>query len=162
MSRAVAAARRFYRSELDAGEEVLSVHNATAAGTGSKIGLGALIGALVGWLYAVFLDSSLLAPLVLGALAGEMVGYFVAERQARRADGPGTIHLQLVLTSQNLLTVGRFAARRRRVLRRYPLEQIVSVATRRYPVAKFHLQEITMTDGTCVGVVVEGAVSLTP
>lgn len=162
MQQAVAAARRFYGPQLDSGEEVQSVHQATAGGTGTRIVYGAVIGALCGWLYAIFLDASLLAPLVFGALTGEMIGYFLAEREARRPDGPGTIHLGLVLTSQNLLTVGRYASKKRKVLRRYPLEQITAVATKRYPIGHFHLQEITLVDGAGPTFVVEGVLDLTP
>ena len=162
MQQAVAAARRFYGPQLSAGEEVVSVHHATAGGTGTRIVFGAIVGALGGWLYAIYLDAALLAPLVLGALIGEMVGYFLAERAARHPDGPGTIHLALILTSQRLLTVGRYAARKRRVLRSYPLAEITGGVTERYPIAHFHLQEITLADGAGPTFVVEGVLDLTP
>jgi hypothetical protein len=162
MRRAIAVARDFYRPPLAGGEKIQSVHHATAAGTGAKILFGAAVGALVGWLAAVFLDTALLVPLVFGALTGEMIGYIQAERKARRPDGAGTIHLDLVLTSINLLTMRRYGTRRNNVLRCYPRDQITAVATKRYPVANYHLQEITTADATTVAFVVEGVLDLNP
>jgi hypothetical protein len=159
VKRLIDRAREFYAPELPPGEELLSVRQATAAGTGTKVVYGGLIGALVGWLYAINLDAGLLPPLVLGALTGEMVGYFMAGRAARRAEGPGAIHLLAIATDRRLLTTTRYAARRRRILREYPLED-VAVTAKRYPIGQYNLVEVASPDGQTTGLIVEGTLDL--
>ncbi|MCP3997817.1 MAG: hypothetical protein GY722_22555 [bacterium] len=159
MSRLTDRARQFYAPELLPGEELLSIRQATAAGTGTKVAYGGLIGVLAGWLYAINLDTGLLPPLVLGALTGGMVGYFIAGRAARRPEGPGTIHLLAVSTNQRLLTTARYSSRRHRILRQYPLAD-VTVTKKRYPIGQYHLVEVTTPDGRTTGLVVEGTLDL--
>ncbi len=160
MSRSLDRVKRFYQPELDPGEEIKAIRNATAAGTGSKVGYGAVIGALVGWLYAINTDSSLLPALVLGALAGELGGYLLAHRSARSKDGPGTIHLQVVLTDRRLFTVRRHASIRRRILRNYPLDQIKAAHSHRYPIARFHRLTIELADERQITFILEQPLDL--
>lgn len=160
MGRAVDRARQFYRPQLLPDEEILEQRRATAVGTGSKIGYGAVIGALVGWIYAINLDSGLLPPLVLGALAGELGGYVMAHRAARQPAGPGTVHLELILTDQRLLTAGRYASLRHRILREYPLCEMTATSSRRYPIGQFHRLSVMMTNGTTTAFIVEGALDI--
>ena len=155
MKRLTDRARKFYAPELHPGEELRSVRQATAAGTGTKVAYGGLIGVLIGWLYAITLDAGLLPPRGLGALTGEMVGYFAAGRAARRPEGPGAIHLLAITTDQRLLTAARYAARRRRILREYPLAD-VAVTAKRYPIGQYNLVEMTSPDGQTTGLIVEG------
>lgn len=110
-------------------------------------------------MYTINLDSGLLPPLVLGSLTGEMVGYFIAGRAARRPEGPGTIHLLPVATNQRLLTTARYCSRRRRTLRQYPLAD-VTITKKRYPIGQYHLTEVTTPDGRPAGLVVEGTPDL--
>ncbi len=156
MSRALDKARSFYAPNLAPDESIAAIRRATAAGTGRYVAIGAIIGTLVGWLYAISVDSALLPPLVLGALAGETGGYLLAHRTARQPSGPGTIHLELVLTGRRLFTVGRYASWRRRMLREYPLDTIIAATTSRYPIGRYHRVEITTADGTTTGFIVEG------
>lgn len=159
MKRLVDRARGFYAPEMQPGESLLSVRQATAAGTGTRVAYGGLIGALVGWLYAISLNAGLLPAFVTGALSGEMIGYLTARREARRPQGPGAIHLLAVTTNQRLLTTARYAWRRRRILREYPLHD-VSITTKRYPIGRYHLVEVMSPEGHTTGMVVEGTFEL--
>jgi len=160
MNRLVAKAREFYSPELEPGEEIRQVRYATASGTGSKIVLGASIGALLGWLLAFIGDLALLPPFVLGAFAGEFIGYMVAHRRATSATGPGAIHLELVLTSNRLFTAKRYALMRRGILRAYPFAEISDVTTKRYPVGKYHRIDVSMNDGDLLSVVSDGPMDI--
>jgi hypothetical protein len=160
MGKALDRARQFYRPRLEPDEEVQEVRLATAIGTGSKIGYGAAIGALLGWIYAVNVGSALLPPLVLGALAGELGGYVMAHRAARQPSGPGTVHLELLLTNQRLLTVGRYASLRHRILREYPLGEMTAATSRRYPIGQYHRLAVMMKDGSTIAFVVAGPFDL--
>ncbi len=153
-------ARRFYSPDLAPGEEIDSIRDATAGGTGTMVGYGALIGALVGWLIAMALEAAALPWFVLGALTGEAVGYFLAHRKARRPDGPGTIHLQLVATNQRLFTVRRYASSKRRILRSYPFEQYTAKVAHRYPIGRYIRLDITGEDSPTVSLVTEGPIEL--
>ncbi len=160
MSRAVERARRFYSPQLNPGEEIEAIRNATAGGTGTLVGYGALIGALVGWLYAINVDGALLPALVLGALAGELCGYLLAHRRARRPYGPGTIHLQLIRTTTRLLTVNRHAAKRRQPLREYPHGEVTTTVAKRYPIGRYHRLDITDGADNTTSLIVEGELDL--
>jgi hypothetical protein len=160
MSRAVRRAKRFYSPHLAPGEEIKAIRNATAAGTGTLLGYGALIGALLGWLYAISVDGALLPALVLGALAGEIGGYLIAHRRARLRSGPGAVHLQLIQTDTRLFTVRRHASVRRRILREYPLDEVRATIAKRYPIGPYRRLDITDADGTATSVVVEGELDL--
>jgi len=93
MSGAVRRAIRFYSPHLAPGEEIKAIRNATAAGTGTLMGYGALIGALLGWLYAINVDGALMPALVLGAFAGEIGGYLYG---AEENGGTNTIYVSPV------------------------------------------------------------------
>ncbi len=160
MSRASERARRFYSPDLAPGEEIEAVRNATASGTWTLVGYGALIGALLGWLYAINVDSSLLPALVLGALGGELGGYLLANRRARLPSGPGAIHLQLVQTNRRLFTVNRHASTRRRELREYPLDEVTVTVAKRYPIGSYHRLDITDAADRAVSLIVEGELDL--
>lgn len=160
MSRLVTRAKQFYSPELQPGEEILQVRHATPAGTGSKVVVGALMGALAGWLLAFVGGMAVLPILLLGAFTGELVGYVLSYRHAVGAGGAGSIHLELVLTSKRLLTAKRYATLRRGVLRSYPLDEITHVDVKRYPVGKYHGIEVTMNDGSILSVVSDGAMDI--
>jgi len=160
MTGLVEKAKRFYSPELQPGEEIRQVRHATAAGTGIKVVLGALIGALAGWLVAFVGDLALLPPLVMGALAGQLVGYVLSHRQAVGANGAGSVHLELVLTNKRLLTAKRYAALRRGMLRSYPLDDMAKVDVKRYQVGKYHRIEVTLRDGAVLSVVSDGAMDI--
>ncbi len=155
MKRPVDKLKSFYQPHLEPGEEIRAISNATAGGTGSKVGYGAVIGALVGWLFAINVDSALLPPLILGAFAGELGGYLLALRFARRETGPGSIHLQLVLTTERLFTVRRHASLRRHILREYPLPEIKSAESRQYPIGRLERLTLEFADGTTTAFVLE-------
>ena len=160
MSRAMERARRFYSPQLDPGEEIKAILNATAGGTGTLVGYGALIGALLGWLYSINVDGALLPALVLGALAGELGGYLMAQRRARLSSGPGAIHLHLVQTNIRLLTVNRYASKRRRPLREYPHDRVAAVIAKRYPIGRYHRLDITDEAGNTTSLLVDGELDL--
>jgi len=160
MSRAVRRAKRFYRPHLAPGEEIGAIRNATAAGTGTLMGYGALIGALLGWLYAINVDSALLPALVLGAFAGDIGGYLMAHRRARRHSGPGAVHLQLIQTDNRLFTVRRHASVRRQILREYPLGEVTATIARRYPIGQYRRLDISDVNGNSTSLIVEGDLDL--
>jgi hypothetical protein len=153
-------AKRFYQPQLEPGETIKAVRRATAGGTGSKVGYGAVVGALLGWLYAINVDSALLPPLVLGALAGELGGYLLAQRAARRPGGPGAIHLEVVQTDLRLFTVRRHASLRRRILRSYRFADTSEWSLRPYPIGSYQRLEITLAHGATTVLVVEGTLDL--
>lgn len=159
MRRATERAKQFYSPPLAPGEEIESVRNATVAGTGSLVGYGALIGALLGWLYAINIDSALLPALVLGGFTGVIGGYLTAHRHARRS-GPGGVHLQLVKTDKRLFTVRRYASIRRQAIREYPLSEVNVTIAKRYPVGRYHRLDITDTSGNVTSLVVEAELDL--
>lgn len=160
MAGAVDRAKRFYGRDLEPGERIDAVRNATAAGTGSSVLTGMLVGALAGWLVAVNTDTPLLPAIVFGAFTGELGGYLLARRRARRADGPGAVQLQLVLTDRRLFTVRRYAATRRRVLRSYPLHEVTLESAGSYPIGRYHRLDITPAEGPTTSLVVEGNLDL--
>lgn len=158
--RAVARARKFYDPHLGPDEEVAAVRNATAGGTGSLVGYGALIGALVGWLYSINVNGALLPAFVLGALAGELGGYLLAHRRARQPSGPGAVHLTLVQTNQRFFTLNRYAAVRRGLLREYPFDQVTADIAREYPIGNYRRLDITPIGGAVTSLIVEGTLDL--
>jgi hypothetical protein len=160
MGRAVRRAKRFYSPQLAPGEEIKAIRNATAAGTGTLVGYGALIGALLGWLYAINADNALLPALVLGAFAGEIGGYLMAHRRARQPSGPGAVHLQLIQTDTRLFTVPRHASVRRQILREYPLDEVTAIIARRYPIGQYRRIDITDAAGATTAMIVEGELDL--
>ncbi|MDJ0953915.1 MAG: hypothetical protein QNJ81_09560 [Acidimicrobiia bacterium] len=160
MKRTVEKLKSFYQPHLEPGEEIRQISNATAGGTGSKVGYGAAIGALLGWLFAINVDSALLPPFVLGALGGGVGGYLLALRFARRPEGPGSIHIELVLTTRRLFTVRRYASLRREVLREYPLAEIKSAEGRRYPIGQYQRLTVELSDGTSTSFVLEQPLDL--
>lgn len=162
MRRALSLARGLYQPPLADGETVRWTLRATAAGTGTNVVLGATTGALLGWLAAILLEAAVLPLIVMGALAGELFGYLRSEFAARKRNGAGTIHVDLVLTSSKLITLPRYGFRRNRALRTYPLEHVVTSSMKRYPIADYHLLEIKLEDGSEVRFVVEGVPQMTP
>ena len=160
MSRASRRAKRFYSPDLDPGERIEAIRNATAAGTGTLVGYGALIGALIGWLYAINVDGALLPALVLGALGGELGGYLLANRRARLPSGPGAIHLQLVQTNKRLITVNRHASTRRRALREYPLDEVTATVAKRYPIGHYCRLDISDAVDRELSLIVESELDL--
>ena len=160
MGRAGDRIRRFYDHHLTPGEEIKAVRDATAGGTGTLVGYGALIGALLGWLYAINVTGALLPALVFGALAGELGGYVMAAQRARRPAGPGAIHLQVVQTNTRLFTVRRYASIRRRLLREYALDEVTATIARHYPIGQYRRLDITDGAGEVTSLVVEGDLDL--
>ena len=160
MGRAGDRIRRFYDPHLAPGEEIKLVRNATATGTGTLVGYGMLIGALLGWLYAINIDGAFLPAFVFGALAGELGGYVAASHQARRASGPGAVHLQVVQTNTRLFTVPRYASVRRGILREYPFERVTPIIARRYPIGRYRRLDITNSAGEVTSLIVDDDLDL--
>ncbi len=152
--------KKRYQAELLPNEEVNVVRQATAAGTGSRIAVGAIIGALIGILVAINMDMAALPLFVVGAFAGEAVGYLTAHRAATANTGPGSIHLTAALTNQRLLLLPRYGAKRVRVLRQFSLSDISEAETRQYPIGQLHRVELTLGDGTALAFITQGELQI--
>ena len=122
-------AKDFYTGFLDDHEELVTSSSAVMGGTGTLIGIASVAGALCGWLYSIYLTAPLLPSLVLGGLAGVIVGYVVAEGAARTHNGVGAVHLILIETSERLIVTRRYPAFRQRPLRIYQLDSITATWT---------------------------------
>jgi hypothetical protein len=161
-NRALHRARRFYQLPLRHDEVIRETRTGYAGGTGRLMLNSLIVGTAAGSLYAVALNGASLPSLVLGAFSGIIVGYFLAERAARRSKSPGATTLVIVLTSQRLLTMASPALIRSRVLRSIDLDAIEAVTTRRYPIGKYHRYEITTAGGTILSLVIAGRLSIEP
>lgn len=144
-TRAVRKTAKDYYGLLSTDEELGEVATAFAGGTGTHLGPASFIGVLAGWLYAIYVDAPLLPSLVLGLMTGGLVGYLIAERVARRPDGPGAVHLVLITTTRRVLTIRRYPTWRQRPLRSIPNEDIVSVEVTPLPIGMYRRVLITRT-----------------
>lgn len=149
-------ARNYYGGYLTRDEEIAETRVAVAGGTGACIGTAAVAGTLGGWLYAIYLTAPLLPSLVLGGLAGVIVGYGLAERTARRSHGPGAVHLLLVRSNERLMTVRRYPTFRQTPLRSYPIKDMLSSTATPLPVGRYHRLIIRMSDGSDLDFIVNG------
>jgi hypothetical protein len=161
-NRALHRARRFYQLPLRHDEAIRQARTGYAGGTGRLMLNSLVAGTAAGLLYAAALDGASLPSLVLGACAGIIAGYYLAERAARRSNAPGATTLVVMLTSQRLLTMSSPAVLRSRVLRSIELDSVEAVKTRRYPIGQYHRYEITTTGGTVLTLVVTGRLSIEP
>lgn len=162
MRRLWATAKRFYQPDLLPGEEIRDVVAGYAAGTGSRVLLGMIAGALLGLVGAIYLEAAALPALVLGGCAGIIAAYYWSVRAARRPEGPGAAELWVVLTDVRVLTMRRHAASRRRVLRAYQLADVAQATARRFPVGRYHRQHLTMSNGTAVDFIVSRKLPIEP
>jgi len=155
-------AQDYYNGFLAPGEDVTTARTAIAGGTGTLIGKAALVGVAFGWLYAISLDAPLLPSLILGALLGVIVGYALAERAARRSNGPGAVHLVVVKTTERLLTVRRYPILRHKTLRSYALTTISSSTAKPLPGGVYQYLRLDMSDESSLALIVQGALDLNP
>jgi hypothetical protein len=124
--------------------------------------IGTLGGTLVGWIYNILTEGASVPSLALGAFAGIGVGYLLAERAARRPNGPGATTFTIVLTTHRFLTLKRQPAFRPRVLRSLERQRITAVSARRLPVGHYHRYELTTAAGTLVTVVATEKLDIEP
>lgn len=155
MRKARRHAQGYYGGYLGDDEVVAWTTPAVAGGTANLIGSAAFVGALAGWLYAIYVDAPLLPSLIFGGLIGVLIGYTLAEREARQPDGPGAVHLVLVLTDQRLITVRRYPTSRSKPLRIYPLENVSSSMTIPLPVGSYQRLTVSMSDGATFEVITD-------
>lgn len=162
LARLTQRVKRFYARGLRPGEEVQQATPGYAARTGTLIMAGAVLGGVIGWLYALYFDAAPLPPVVLGSFAGTIGGYFVAEASARGAGGPGATSFTVLTTTERLLIVRTHNAIRPKILRSYELASIATIASRRYPVANYHRSEIELTTGTKITIISAGELNIDP
>lgn len=157
MRRIEKLARKTYGRHLDDDEEVSAVVAAIAAGTGRTIGVGFVIGALGGVLYATLLEGTAPLPaIVLGSFIGIIGGYAVAERRARGRHGPGATQVRVVLTTKRLLLFRLQPALKDRPLRTFRRDEIVSIETSAAAIGSYRRSRIELSTGTTLRLLTAG------
>jgi hypothetical protein len=162
VGRALRRARRFYRSCLRPDEQVCGVVVGYAPGTGRWILQGTILGALCGWLYALYLDAAPLPAAVLGISIGVVVGFGLATRAARQPDGPGAVTFLAVLTDARLLILRRTVVGRPRPMRSFELTTIHETTVSQFPVGNYERRHITVDTGSAVDLVTVGRLNIEP
>ena len=140
--------RRFYAAEIRPDERVSAVLVGYATRTATLIGAGSLLGGVVGWLYAIYMDAAYLPAIVLGGFIGITGGFFYADNLARHPSGPGAATFAVVVTTERLMMFRSANPVRPKLLRSIDLDSITAIATRRYPIASYHQIRVTTDDGT--------------
>ena len=154
--------RRLPALRLTDGEAVVARAEATAAGAGTTIGLGALLGLLTGLSYAM--STATASPLpssVLGVFAGIIVGYVVAAVRARLRPGPGAISVVLLMTNRRVLILARSLGFRRRRLHEYALPDLDRIEERELPVGRFTRARLIQDERLLADLIVRGRPGLT-